>query len=90
MTGALRADRKKIFLSPGWLKNGAGACQESIADDDFLLRMSTKGRNPVFSVIFADVSFLLIEPVQKTFSCQFLINTALCASSGNLRAWEDL
>jgi hypothetical protein len=26
----------------------------------------------------------------KNFFLQFFINTALCASSGNLRAWEDL
>jgi hypothetical protein len=53
-------------------------------------RTIREGSKPAFSGGSRDLQFAIVAIIQKTFSCQFSINTALCASSGNLRAWEDL
>jgi hypothetical protein len=49
-----------------------------------------KRRNPAFSVHLATFCVRFMRSFEKTFSCQFSPNTALCPRSGNLRAWEDL
>jgi hypothetical protein len=53
-------------------------------------KSSDKRQNPAFPVHIATFYVRFMRSFEKTFSCQFPVNTAICPSSGNLRAWEDL
>jgi hypothetical protein len=81
---------KKFSFRVICAKTAQKTVRKALPAMESLCRTLGEGSKPAFSGGSRDLQFAIVATIQKTFSCQFSINTALCASSGNLRAWEDL